>query len=236
MSKINETNYPRRTQANYADTDMLVIQAAGGNTYTTRLEDMREDYEATLAPTLSALQDDINENLATIEGGSTASKVYAKGDYLVFGGKLCRVTSTSIAAGATLTIGTNIELAPVGDELKTLSSDLSSHSWTPISAISGGKYDIVQNAHYTQSYIQRYGHLVLVEAVVTCNTSHSGSTPVFYVPAPMDFTTIHIPKFMETPTSGIDSLLQNGIIYAYNGVAGKSYSISFMYIANSIPS
>ena len=124
MSKINETNYPRRTQANYADTDMLVIQAAGGNTYTTRLEDMREDYEATLAPTLSALQDDINENLATIEAGSTASKVYAKGDYLVFGGKLCRVTSTSIAAGATLTIGTNIELAPVGDELKTLSSEL----------------------------------------------------------------------------------------------------------------
>ena len=126
MSKINETNYPRRTQANYADTDMLVIQAAGGNTYTTRLEDMREDYEATLAPTLSALQDDVNENLATIEGGSTASKIYAKGDYLVFGGKLCRVTSTSIAAGATLTIGTNIELAPVGDELKTLSSDLAS--------------------------------------------------------------------------------------------------------------
>jgi hypothetical protein len=124
MSKINETNYPRRTQANYADTDMLVIQAAGGNTYTTRLEDMREDYEETLAPTLSALQDDVNENLATIEAGSTASKVYAKGDYLVFGGKLCRVTSTSIAAGATLTIGTNIELAPVGDELKTLSSDL----------------------------------------------------------------------------------------------------------------
>ena len=126
MSKINETNYPRRTQANYADTDMLVIQAAGGNTYTTRLEDMREDYEETLAPTLSALQDDINENLATIEAGSTASKVYAKGDYLVFGGKLCRVTSTSIAAGATLTIGTNIELAPVGDELKTLSSELAS--------------------------------------------------------------------------------------------------------------
>jgi hypothetical protein len=124
MSKINETNYPRRAQANYASTDMLVIQAAGGNTYTTRLEDMREDYKETLAPTLSALQDDVNENLATIEAGSTASKVYAKGDYLVFGGKLCRVTSTSIAAGATLTIGTNIELAPVGDELKTLSSDL----------------------------------------------------------------------------------------------------------------
>ena len=124
MSKINETNYPRRTQANYADTDMLVIQAAGGNTYTTRLEDMREDYEETLAPTLSALQNDVNENLATIEG-STASQAYAKGDFLVFGGRLCKA-KTSIASGATLVLDTNIELDSVGDELSSLSSQLTS--------------------------------------------------------------------------------------------------------------
>lgn len=124
MSKINETNYPRRTQANYADTDMLVIQAAGGNTYTTRLEDMREDYEETLAPTLSALQDDVNENLATIEAGSTASQAYAKGDFLVFGGRLCKA-KTSIAVNATLVLDTNIELASVGGELSSISSDLS---------------------------------------------------------------------------------------------------------------
>lgn len=123
MSKINETNYPRRTQANYADTDMLVIQAAGGNTYTTRLEDMRKDYEATLAPTLSALQDDVNENLATIEAGSTASKAYAKGDFLVFGGRLCKA-KTSIAVNATLVLDTNIELASVGGELSSISSEL----------------------------------------------------------------------------------------------------------------
>lgn len=123
MSKINETNYPRRTQANYADTDMLVIQAAGGNTYTTRLEDMREDYEETLAPTLSALQDDVNENLATIEAGSTASQAYAKGDFLVFGGRLCKA-KTSIAVNATLVLDTNIELASVGGELSSISSDL----------------------------------------------------------------------------------------------------------------
>jgi len=122
MSKINETNYPRRTQANYADTDMLVLQAAGGNTYTTRLEDMREDYEATLAPILSDLQDDVNENLATIEG-STASKAYAKGDFLVFGGKLCKA-KTAIAVNATLILDTNIELDSVGDELSSLSSQL----------------------------------------------------------------------------------------------------------------
>ena len=125
MSKINETNYPRRTQANYADTDMLVIQAAGGNTYTTRLEDMREDYEETLAPTLSALQDDVNENLATIEAGSTASQAYAKGDFLVFGGRLCKA-KTSIAVNATLVLDTNIELASVGGELSSISSDLTS--------------------------------------------------------------------------------------------------------------
>lgn len=230
MSKINETNYPRRTQASYEDTDMFVIQEAGGNTYTTRIEDLREDCQETLAPALNTMR----ENLATVEG-STASKAYAKGDFLVFGGRLCKA-KTSIASGATLVLDTNIELDSVGDELSSLTSELASHSWTPISAIPGGKYNIVQNAHYTQSYIQQYGHLVLVDAVVTCNTSHSGSTPVFYVPALMDFTTIHIPKFIETPTSGIDSLLQSGIVYAYNGVAGKSYSISFMYIANSIPS
>lgn len=129
MSKINETNYPRRTQANYADTDMLVIQAAGGNTYTTRLEDMREDYEETLAPTLSALQDDVNENLATIEAGSTASQAYAKGDFLVFGGRLCKA-KTSIAVNATLVLDTNIELASVGGELSSISSDLTSKDVT----------------------------------------------------------------------------------------------------------
>ena len=118
MSKINETNYPRRTQANYADTDMLVIQAAGGNTYTTRIEDLREDCQETLAPALNTMR----ENLATVEG-STASKAYAKGDFLVFGGRLCKA-KTSIAVNATLILDTNIELASVGGELSSLSSDL----------------------------------------------------------------------------------------------------------------
>lgn len=118
MSKINETNYPRRTQANYEDTDMLVIQEAGGNTYTTRIEDLREDCQETLAPALNTMR----ENLATVEG-STASKAYAKGDFLVFDGRLCKA-KTSIASGATLVLDTNIELDSVGDELKTLNSDL----------------------------------------------------------------------------------------------------------------
>lgn len=118
MSKINETNYPRRTQASYEDTDMLVIQESGGNTYTTRIEDLREDCQETLAPALNTMR----ENLATVEG-STASKAYAKGDFLVFGGRLCKA-KTSIASGATLVLDTNIELDSVGDELSSLTSDL----------------------------------------------------------------------------------------------------------------
>ena len=120
MSKINETNYPRRTQASYEDTDMLVIQKSGGNTYTTRIEDLREDCQETLAPALNTMR----ENLATVEG-STASKAYAKGDFLVFGGRLCKA-KTSIASGATLVLDTNIELDSVGDELSSLTSDLAS--------------------------------------------------------------------------------------------------------------
>ena len=170
MSKINETNYPRRTQASYEDTDMLVIQKSGGNTYTTRIEDLREDYEETLAPTLSALQDDINENLATIEG-STASKVYAKGDFLVFGGRLCKA-KTSIASGATLVLDTNIKLDSVGDELSSLSSDIVNLSDSKsIYTWSSGTLDssIVLNEAYThfkyllfvwQTNSQRYTQLV----------------------------------------------------------------------------
>lgn len=124
MSKINETNYPRRTQANYEDTDMLVIQEAGGNTYTTRIEDLREDCQETLAPALNTMR----ENLATVEG-STASKAYAKGDFLVFGGRLCKA-KTSIASGATLVLDTNIELDSVGDELSSISSDLANKTPT----------------------------------------------------------------------------------------------------------
>jgi hypothetical protein len=147
MSKINETNYPRRTQANYEDTDMLVIQKAGGNTYTTRIEDLREDCQETLAPAL----DTMRENLATIEG-STASKAYAKGDFLVFGGRLCKA-KTSIASGATLVLDTNIELDSVGDELSSLSSDLTNKTPTIYSkTISGETIDTAWGGVYQKAF------------------------------------------------------------------------------------
>lgn len=71
MSKINETNYPRRTQANYEDTDMLIVQEAGGNTYTTRISDMREDYQETLAPIINSLEETITEVISSLSTGNT---------------------------------------------------------------------------------------------------------------------------------------------------------------------
>lgn len=49
-----------------------------------------------------------NASLATIESGTTASKAYGDGDLLVYQGRLC-ITKNTIAKGATLTIGDNIE-------------------------------------------------------------------------------------------------------------------------------
>ena len=147
MSKINETNYPRRTQANYEDTDMLVIQEAGGNTYTTRIEDLREDCQETLAPALNTMR----ENLATVEG-STASKAYAKGDFLVFGGRLCKA-KTSIASGATLVLDTNIELDSVGDELSSISSDLTNKSNSLLVRALGTSVTIASGGYYGSAII-----------------------------------------------------------------------------------
>lgn len=244
MSKINETNYPRRTQANYADTDMLVIQAAGGNTYTTRLEDMREDYEETLAPSLSALQDDINENLATIEAGSTASQAYAKGDFLVFGGRLCKA-KTSIAVNATLVLDTNIELASVGGELSSISSDLTSKItgvWTNITASSpSDKVDIIPTDQYrTSGYIIRGGLcFVNVSVVVTADTGdtstivlQSGVLPSSLRVYNGQYSTYKTPSWSSfgTPSNQVfaESLFQNGILYIRKAVA-NDYSISFVY-------
>ena len=58
-------------------------------------------------------------NIATVETGSTASKLYYVGDYLVQNNTLYKVIS-NIGVGATLTVGTNIEQTTVENELKSI--------------------------------------------------------------------------------------------------------------------
>ena len=133
MSKINETNYPRRTQANYADTDMLVLQAAGGNTYTTRIEDMRDDYEATLAPTI----DKINDALAPAENGATASQAYAAGEHFMRDGAYCTAIGSGISSGGSFTLNTNYKTGTVADDVESLNSDLTSQELVGIGSGTG---------------------------------------------------------------------------------------------------
>lgn len=61
--------------------------------------------------------------LATVETGTTASKAYAVGEYLVYNGILYRVTA-AISSGQTLVPGTNITDTTAGAELTSLNNGL----------------------------------------------------------------------------------------------------------------
>ena len=135
MSKINETNYPRRTQANYADTDMLIIQAAGGNTYTTRIEDLRDDCQETIAPIVEA----VNDALAPPENGSTASQSYAIGEHFMRNGDFCTAIA-AITSGASFTLNTNYVVGTIAEALESLNSELTVYHSSNLTFNSNGKY------------------------------------------------------------------------------------------------
>lgn len=61
-----------------------------------------------------------NGNLATIES-SPATAAHAVGEYIVYNGQLYKVTAT-IAAGQTLTVGTNIIASNVAEAISSLSN------------------------------------------------------------------------------------------------------------------
>ena len=63
------------------------------------------------------------DELATVEETSTASKAYATGAYFVYDAKLCRATS-DIAQGGTITVGTNCEVVALADEVATANGNL----------------------------------------------------------------------------------------------------------------
>ena len=75
-------------------------------------------YELDLASKLIGLPWDLSM-LAPIENGTTASQAYAAGKYFVRNNEFCKA-KTSIASGATFTLGTNYEVTTVGAELFAL--------------------------------------------------------------------------------------------------------------------
>ena len=70
---------------------------------------------------ISKLITPIQTNIAYLEGGTTASRAYTAGQYVIVGDVLYKVAS-SIASGATFTPGTNIVQTTVGTELTTLNA------------------------------------------------------------------------------------------------------------------
>lgn len=57
-----------------------------------------------------------NGMTATLETGTRASQAYAKGAYLYYNNRLCKVIA-AIASGATFSVGTNVSYTSIGAEL-----------------------------------------------------------------------------------------------------------------------
>lgn len=110
-------------------TSQEIQMLQGNNTVFTDSGDTSIQYYANgvknLEASVSAIQNDTNDLKAltaifgTFENGTTASKLYAQGDYFVKNNKMCKA-KTSIAKGATLTLNTNYEEFTLAEILKTI--------------------------------------------------------------------------------------------------------------------
>lgn len=109
----------------------------------------------------------IESKVAETEDTSTASQNYAVNDYLIYNDKLYKVTA-SISSGGTLTPGTNIEEATIGEEL--------TFTKNRISNILGDLGRVESSAVATKNYASgEYlildGYLYKTKAAITSGTS-----------------------------------------------------------------
>lgn len=119
-------------------------------------------------------------DLATFENGTTASKAYAIGDYLVLNGTFYRVTA-AIAQGNQITVGGNVVSTNVGAEIASLNADLAM-TLTPASS----QVTIIRQS------CRNLGKLYIVSIVFKIsNGGITGVTPMINLPftaeQPMDF-------------------------------------------------
>lgn len=77
----------------------------------------------TKTETDAEIEDAVDGTIATVESSATASKAYAVGEFLVYEGKLRKVTS-AITQGGTITPGTNVSDTTAGAEFATINSNL----------------------------------------------------------------------------------------------------------------
>lgn len=105
------------------------------------------------------------QNQATIESSSTASRNYAKGDFLVRNGLLYKVTS-AIASGGTITPGTNCVATNTGAELTSL-NDSFVNATTPTQITATAGTGVTINAQR----IYKIGRLAICEFDITTSSS-----------------------------------------------------------------
>ena len=141
--KITELPIKGVSGINLADY-LLGIDAAEG--YQMLISDLAkkiiEQYAgSTLAGTAQPIKDALDTvaentygNIATIESGTTASKAYAVGDRMVLDGLLYKVTS-AITQGGTITIGSNVILDALADDVAAVEREIGN---TSISGIGNG--------------------------------------------------------------------------------------------------
>ena len=133
-------------------------------------------------------------NLASIDitsgtTNNTGAKINS-GTYFHYLGTFVRA-KTDIASGATLTLNTNYEVVPVGDELTSLRSSLANKDWTPLGlAVSGNtsqdlpsgwKELLVITASNFDSQNNRNIYSVNIEHSMCSSTSNDFFYSGFYV-------------------------------------------------------
>lgn len=104
-------------------------------------------------------------NIAPIENTTTASQAYAVGDYLMYDGKLYKVT-TAIISGGTIEVGTNVVESTIAESMQKADSTgtMQNQSFEPSSSSTGTKDG-------TKIYLEKGVYLVRV----ACTAIHTGS-------------------------------------------------------------
>lgn len=79
----------------------------------------------------------VQQGFAPIETDATASKAYAIGDLLVWGGSLYKA-KTAIAVNDSFTVGTNIETTTIADKLNNIDTEITSDTDTTLTGLLTG--------------------------------------------------------------------------------------------------
>lgn len=148
MANIDNVQLPDGSSYNIVDntsgfaTQNYVDSAVSSVTKTTiglgnvdNTSDLNKPISTATQTALDTLDEDKADktDIATVESGTTASRAYSVGEMVYVSGTLYKV-KTAIASGATFTVGTNIEVTNVSEEVskkteiktKTISSETTS--------------------------------------------------------------------------------------------------------------